>query len=118
MKDYLERFIADCRLLCSGHEYANKKRLKQHNQAMDRLMKLQKEMFAEIDHCSDLAYELLNHSEEKVRLCAGSYCLMARIHQEIAIQTLLAIEHTSQDKMLAACAFSSLKYCKPFDMQG
>lgn len=118
MNDFHERFILDCRLICSEQEYADKKRLLQHNQAMARLTKLQREMFAEKDHCCSLAYELLSHNEEKVRLIAGSYCLMARIHQEKAMQTLLAIEETSQDKMLSASAFSSLKYCKPFDTQG
>lgn len=118
MVDYYEEFVYYALLTCcKSHEYLDKKRIREHNRAMDKLMKIQKKMFAEEGHCRELTLHLLNHEDIRVRLGAGAYCLMADVNKEEAVQILQHIKLHDKDWMTRVCAANCLDYCRPFDEQ-
>lgn len=117
IEKYRKKFIANCLKTCSNDEYADKKRLREHNRAVTALEELYHAMFECDDHCEALAMELLQHGEEKVRLGAGAYCLKAGIHNELAITVLTHLQKTSTDKMLTVSAGCTIAFCEPFSQQ-
>lgn len=113
---YEENFVKLCRLTCCEAEnYGAKSRVKKNNHAMERLAKLQREMYEENDHCATVAYELLNHDEICVRLNAGAYCIMANVHKDSAILILREIIECSEDVLIQFTAENILKYCRPYE---
>ena len=118
MEGYYEEFVHYSMLTCcKAYEHLDKKRIRENNRAMDKLLKLQKKMFAEEGHCKELALRLLNHEDVKVQLNAGAYCLMACVNKMQAVQVLQHIKSHSNDGMTRLLASDSLNYCKPFNEQ-
>lgn len=74
---------------------------KTHNQAVAALGKLQDKVVSNPSIYADLLLELLQDNETKVSLLAGFTCLLANIHTEKAIDTLVNIgKNTSGISMI------------------
>lgn len=110
MGDLYSIFVQYCMRMCSGDDYTQKKRIKEHNEAIDQLNKLRCQMHAEPGHCSETLLLLLNHEEEKVRLGASAHCLAMNIHTTLAIQKLQELVATSKDWSLSSAADNLLKF--------
>ncbi len=101
MMDLRNQFILLSNKRCSQDEYKQKKRVREHNRAMTKLLALNKIMYAQEGHCEPIACELLQHPSEKVQLSTAAYCLRAGILEQEARAVLRNIEKNSCDKMLA-----------------
>ena len=86
---------------CSQDEYKQKKRVREHNRAMKKLLVLNRTMYAQEGHCEPVVRELLQHPSEKVQLTVAAYCLRAGILNQAAREVLSNIEKNSCDKKLA-----------------
>ena len=86
---------------CSQDEYKQKKRVREHNRAIKKLLVLNRTMYAQEGHCETVVRELLQHPSEKVQLTTAAYCLRAGILNQEAREVLSNIEENSCDKMIA-----------------
>lgn len=102
MKDYYNLFVELSLQQCTMHDYSDKKKVKRHNAAAQKLDLLQAEM-KEID-CTNLLNELLRHDDDRVKLNAASLCLSKGILINEAKQTLNRIINFSEDSTMCFCA--------------
>ena len=116
MMNLLNQFILLSNQRCSRDEYKQKKRVREHNRAMTKLLALNKIMYAQEGHSESIACTLLKHPSEKVQLSAAAYCLRAGILEQEARIVLSNIERNSCDKILsldasltAMCIFPCLE---------
>ena len=105
-KDYYNLFINLCLKTCLEDDYEHKSRVRANNRAMDKLLKLQKEM-KEID-CSEILDKLLLHDDDRVRLYAGTFGVDFPSHREKSIIVINDVAKNSYDKMLSFDAYMVL----------
>ena len=96
--------------LCTRADLLDKKKIRVHNDAVKKQMKLEEQMMQEEDRCESLARELLEHPAERVRLCAASYCLRADFAFDDAIRVANKIRLTSSDATTQLSADYALLY--------
>ena len=104
-KDYYNLFIDLCLKRCLDDDYEDKSRVRANNSAMDKLLKLQKEM-KETD-CSKILDRLLLH-DDRVRLSAGTFGVDFPSHREKSIIVINDVAKNSKDKMLSFDAYMVL----------
>lgn len=115
MKEYYEQIVECCMSRCyTFDDLVDKKKLRLHNKVMDILAELEKEMHTEPDRCSSIVLQLLSHSDERVRLFAGVYCIHAQVHPEKGIQVLMEIRDFSESKYMRVSAGQNIDYCTHF----
>ncbi len=102
MKDYYDLFVQLSLKQCLKDDYIDKAKVRSHNGAMDKMIKLQEEM-SQID-CSDLLCTLLSHPDDRVKVNASSMCLKYNICVDIAVATLENIMEFSDDDTLSFAA--------------
>lgn len=105
-KDYYNLFIDLCLKRCLDDDYEDKSRVRANNRAMDKLLKLQKEM-KETD-CSKILDRLLLHDDDRVRLSAGTFGVDFPSHREKSIIVINDVAKNSKDKMLSFDAYMVL----------
>lgn len=106
MNDYYEKCVQLSMRLCKAEDYIDKKRVRVHNAAMGKLLKLEKEMIK--TDCSGDFAELLRHEDERVRLNAAAMCLRHGLMCDAAEQTLTELTKCS-DNTIAFSANMLLK---------
>ncbi len=99
-------YVENCLKLCLMDDYAERKRVKAHNRAMDTLAKLETELTAHEFQ------QLLTHEDERVRLNAAAACLRRKIFCEEAAAVLREIEAHSDDGTLSLAAKMVLRTMK------
>ena len=102
MKDYYNLFIELSLQQCTKNDYANKLKVKKHNDAFKKLKKLQDEMKQNVN--DDVLYLLLNHEDDRVKVNAASFCLQAEILVDQAILALKKIIDVSDDSTICFSA--------------
>ncbi len=110
MKDYYNTYIKLCLQLSLKDDYADRKNVKKHNAAMDKLMKLEEEMTG--FDSSDIMLRLMHHEDDRVRIGASSFCLKQDILTDEAINVLTDVIKTSSDPTLRFDAEMVLKVRK------
>ena len=98
MKDYYNLFVELSLQQCTKNDYANKQKVKKHNEASKFLKKLQDEMNKNVDN--DVLYSLLKHEDDRVKINAASFCLHCGILIDHAVLTLRKIIDTSDDSTI------------------
>lgn len=115
MKEYYAMIVECCMSRCCTFEdLGDKRKRRLHNKAMDRLAKIEREMYIQSDRSSGLVLELLKHSDERVQLFAGAYCIHAQVHAEEGVQILSQIRDCSSSKYMRVSAGQNIDYCVPF----
>ena len=102
MKDYYNLFVELSLQQCTKNDYANKLKVKKHNEASKKLKKLQDEMKQNISE--DVLYVLLNHEDDRVKVNAASFCLQSEILIDQAVLTLKKIIDVSDDSTICFSA--------------
>ncbi|MBQ3505024.1 MAG: DUF2019 domain-containing protein [Oscillospiraceae bacterium] len=116
MKELYSLIIKYCISRCYTYDdLVDKKKLRLHNKAMSQLQKIQKEMYSEHDHCTNIVLELLKHTDERVRMFAATYCLHANILVETGMQVLIQIRDYSESSYMRVSAGQNIDYCVPFE---
>ena len=105
-KDYYTLFVDLCLKRCLTDDYGDKSKVRQHNRAMNKLLKLQKEM--EEIGCSEILDKLLLHDDDRVRLSAGAFGVDFASHREKSIIVINDVAKNSKDKMLSFDAYMVL----------
>ena len=102
MKDYYNLFVQLSLEQCLKDDYTDKAKVRAHNGAMDKMIKLQEEV-SQID-CSDLLCTLLSHQDDRVKVNASSMCLKYNICVDVAVATLKNVMEFSDDGTLSFAA--------------
>ncbi|MBQ7761528.1 MAG: DUF2019 domain-containing protein [Clostridia bacterium] len=102
MKDYYNLFVELSLQQCTKNDYANKLKVKKHNEASKKLNKLQNEMNQ--NPSEDILYMLLNHEDDRVKVNAASFCLQMEILVKQAIFVLKRIIDISDDSTICFSA--------------
>ena len=105
-KDYYNLFVDLCLKRCFEDDYEYKSKVRAHNRAMDKLLKIQKEM-KETDF-SEILDKLLTHDDDRVKLSAGNFGADFPSHREKSIIALNDVARRSKDKMLSFDAYMVL----------
>lgn len=98
MKDYYSLFVKLSLQQCVENDYANKSKVKKHNEAARKIQKLQNEM--KQNASEETWYMLLNHEDDRVKVNAASFCLQSGILVEQAVLTLKEIVEISKDSTI------------------
>ena len=110
MKDYYDIFVElSCRQ-CSKDDYSVKNKVNEHNEASEKLLKLQNEMRNNVSE--DILKKLLAHSDERVRINSASFCLQFNIMQADAVKILSDIAADSEDPTFRLSAMMILRSYK------
>lgn len=118
MKNYYDAYVELNLKVCqTWDEIADSKCRRKHNRAMTRIYELDKTMVQESDRGVDIVLRLLAHEDERVRMCAGSYCIFAQIHVEAGKEALASIAKTSESSYMRLVAKQNLEYRVPFSPQ-
>lgn len=115
MIDYYSRYVDLCRQTYWGKSLLDARTRAIHNKAMKHLGQLERKMYSEEDRCEEIAYKLLLHENDVVKLNSAAYCIKAQVWTKIAYQVLSQIANNNIDKSLAGDALMTMKYCKPFE---
>lgn len=102
MKDYYNLFVELSLKQCTKNDYANKLKVKAHNEASKKLRLLQSEM--KQNDSEEILYMLLNHEDDRVKVNAASCCLQMDVLIEQAVFTLKKIIDVSQDSTICFSA--------------
>lgn len=102
MKDYYNLFVELSLQQCTKNDYANKLKVKKHNEVSKKLKKLQEEMKQNMSE--DVLYLLLNHEDDRVKVNAASFCLQSEILIDQAVLTLKKIIDVSDDSIICFSA--------------
>ena len=95
MKDYYNLFVELTKQLCRKEDYADRRNIKRHNAATDKLFKLRDEM--KRANQLDLLLELMTHDYDRTRTYAATFCLHLDFHTQEAIAVLEEASHTASD---------------------
>lgn len=98
MKDYYELFVQLSLIYCKKEEYSCSKKVKAHNVAQKKLLKLQDELIKNKNY--DIMLSLLEHEDEHVALNAAMMCLKANVHNRQARLIIERIYTSSKDELL------------------
>ena len=102
MKDYYNLFVELSLQQCTKNDYANKLKVKKHNEASKKLKKLQDEMKQNLS--DDVLYLLLNHEDDRVKVNAAAFCLNSEGLVARSILTLKKIIDVSDDSTICFSA--------------
>lgn len=96
-------YVETCLKLCLQDDYLDRKSVKAHNRAMDRLTKPETEL---TEHEFQ---RLLRYADERVRLNAAAACVRRRLCLEEAVTVLRTLGEKSEDGSIAFSAEMVLK---------
>lgn len=102
MKDYYDLFVELSLQQCTENDYADKLKVKKHNEASKKLENLKDEMKHKAGE--DVLRLLLNHEDDRVKVNAASFCLQSEVLIEQAVFTLEKIIDTSNDSTICFSA--------------
>ena len=102
MKAYYNLFVQLSLQQCTKNDYANKQKVKKHNEAAKKLNKLQDEMKQNIRE--ETLCMLLNHEDDRVKINAASFCLHSKVLVEQSVLTLKKIIADSDDSTICFSA--------------
>lgn len=112
MKQYVYEYVSLCGQMCkSADDYTSQKNVRQHNQAMTKMMRLTEQLRDDISVARVVYGELLDYEDLFVRQCAASDCLGLGIHTDQAVKVLKMICR-KDDRMAAMAAKRSLAIWK------
>lgn len=95
MKDYYSCFVELSLRQCTKNDYADKKKVRVHNEMSKKLLELQTEMSR--SDCTEVLHKLLSHEDDRVRCNAASMCLQIGVLPEKAVLVLKKIADSSTD---------------------
>lgn len=107
MKDYYNPFVELSLQQCTQNDYADKRKVKEHNAASKKLNKLQDEMKGNVSE--EILAALLEHGDDRVKVNAASFCLQSGILVERSVLTLKKIMDDSDDSTICFSAKMSLQ---------
>lgn len=102
--NYYEEYISLSLNMNSENDYLDKNKIRKHNQAMKKLFQLQEKMNKNINLYINVLSDLMNFSDDKVRLLSSSHCLRQGINRDKAIKTLKIIAKTNIDRTISGAA--------------
>lgn len=112
MADYYQLFIDLCLQQCTKDDFSDRRKVKVHNLAINKLYKLQSEM--KKTDCKGMLKMLLSHEDDRVRINSAAMCLQDNILVDDAILALRQVVDTSEDSTLS---FSAEMLLKKFVLQ-
>jgi hypothetical protein len=95
MKDYYNIIVDLSCKRCNKDDYGSKKRVREHNKAMDKLFKLGKEL--NNPEGKELLLKLLYHENEHVILVATMFCAKLGFHPDETLERLIYVKNNSKD---------------------
>lgn len=98
MKEYYNKFVELSMQQCTKNDYADKNKVKVHNEASKKLLQLQEEM-KKIDYL-EILQDLLNHDDDRVKINAASFCFRMNVYREKVVNVLKSIINTSNDNTI------------------
>lgn len=102
MKDYYNLFIELSLKQCTKNDYANKLKVKAHNEASKKLRQLQDEM--KQNDSEEILRMLLNHKDNRVKINAAFLCLQMNVLVDQAVLVLKKIIDVSDDSTICFSA--------------
>ena len=102
MNDNYKLFIELSLQQCTQNDYADKVKVRVHNEASKKLYKLKSKIKENCD--SEMLRMLLNHEDERVIINAASLCLEMCVYSEEAVKILKDVIAFSKDSTLAFAA--------------
>ena len=87
---------------CLKNDYKDSQKVKKHNDAYGKLLKLMDVMSEE--NCDTVLDELLVHNDDRVRINAALLCFQTNVHKDKAIQVLKRIVESSNDSTIVFSA--------------
>lgn len=102
MKDYYTRFVELSLQQCKQDDYGDRAKVRNHNVAWKKLIKLEEEMRQTGDDAT--LQRLLNHENERVKLNAAAFCLQLEILVEKSVLILKEVLDNSDDWTSAVSA--------------
>lgn len=102
MKDYYSLFVKLSLQQCRKEDYVDKRKVRQHNAAVEKLISLEKEM-KNID-CTAVLKELLQHDDERVKINAATFCIQIGVLLDEAKKILIEVSSSSLDSTMQFCA--------------
>lgn len=107
---YIEEYINLCsKLVYDCNECKNKTKIKSHNIAARKLIKLSKEINSDERLSKEVFKELLENKDEVVRLWSSIQCIDNNIYQEKAMELLNNLYKNSKNKIISFEARLKLK---------
>ena len=88
MKRYIDEYVLLCGQLCKAADDYTKQKVKQHNQAMLKLLQLTEELCDDMPMAMEVYDELLKHEDLHIKHYAASDCLRIGIHTRQAVKVL------------------------------
>jgi len=102
MKDYYNLIVDLSMQQLLVDDYADKIKIRKHDRAMNKILKLQEEMM-DIE-CDDVILKLLEHSEERVKLEGVVCCKRKRIYLDKAKEVLEDVINNPKDPTMQYAA--------------
>lgn len=100
-------FVALFLRQCTRDDYSAKNKVNEHNEASEKLIKLQNEMRHNVSE--DILKKLLAHSDERVRINSASLCLQINVLPADAVKILSDIAADSEDPTFRLSALMMLR---------
>ena len=107
MQNFYELFVELSLQQCTQNDYADKLKVKSHNDACKKLKQLESEI--KQSHSEDILRLLLNHKDDRVKTNAASFCLNMNVFVDQAVFALRKIIENSTDKTICFSAKMLLK---------
>ena len=107
MKDYYDLIVKLSLKLCTRDDYLNVLKVKVHNAATKKLLKIEKEMM-QYD-CNEILHRLLSHEDDRVKIKASAICLRNNVIVDQAIPVLRNVMQFSSDPTFRFSAEMLLK---------
>lgn len=95
-----EYFIELCSYLCRKEDYKDKKKIKRHNEAIQKLNKLKTTMLSTSDKSKEVWKRLLCYNDDMVRLLSASICLDESLYNDEAKNVLLELAMSANDETI------------------
>lgn len=102
MKDDAALFVELSLQQCKQDDYGNRAKVRKHNAAWKKLLKLEEKMRQNGDE--DTLHRLLEHEDERVKANAAAFCLQSRILVDKSVAILKELRDTSNDWTVAFSA--------------
>ena len=95
MKDYYKIFVELCSHLCYADDYGSKKKVRVHNRAMDKIVKLENEL--DTPEGAEILLKLLFHENDHVILSSAMLCLKLKLHENEVKERVKYVHQNSKD---------------------
>ena len=99
MKDYYNIIVDLSRKKCYKDEFVCKAKLREHNKAMAKLYKMDKEL--NNPEGEQVLLKLLYHDDDRVIISAAMLCLKLKIHPKETMERMMYVRDNSKDSIIS-----------------